>query len=73
MPISCALRQQSAVMNHLQKSLLPLLHDECGQDIVEYALVAALVALAAIAGISRVGSAASSVFTSVGSKITATV
>ncbi len=60
-------------MNHLQKGLLSLLHDECGQDLIEYALIAALVALAAIAGISKVGSAASSVFSSVGSKITATV
>jgi pilus assembly protein Flp/PilA len=72
MPISCAFYRRS-VMSHLLKSLSPLLHDECGQDIVEYALVAALVALAAIAGISRVGSAASSLFTSIGSKITATV
>jgi pilus assembly protein Flp/PilA len=60
-------------MSQLQKCLLLLLHEECGQDIVEYALVAALIALVAIAGISRVGSAASSVFTTVGGKIAATV
>jgi pilus assembly protein Flp/PilA len=60
-------------MSQLQKCLVSLLDEECGQDIVEYALVAALIALAAIAGISRVGSAASSVFTTVGGKITATV
>jgi pilus assembly protein Flp/PilA len=61
------------VMNHLLKSLLPLLRDEHGQDLVEYALVVALVALACIAAVSRVGSAASSVFTTVGSKITSSV
>jgi pilus assembly protein Flp/PilA len=73
MPISGTFRRRCAAMNHLKKSLLRLVHDECGQDIVEYALVAALVALAAIAGISRVGNAANSLFTAVGSKITAAV
>jgi pilus assembly protein Flp/PilA len=60
-------------MNHLLKRLFPLLQDECGQDLIEYALTAALIALVAIAGISRVGSAASSLFTSVGSKITTAI
>jgi pilus assembly protein Flp/PilA len=49
------------------------LDDERGQDIVEYALIAALVALAAIAAVGRVGSAVSSVFTTVGTKITNSV
>ena len=52
MPVSSALRKKCG-HESLKKSLLPLLHDECGQDIVEYALVAALVALAAIAGIAE--------------------
>jgi pilus assembly protein Flp/PilA len=60
-------------MNHLQRSVLALLQDEQGQDLVEYALIAALVALVAIAAVSRVGSAASSLFISVGSKITTNV
>ena len=47
--------------------------EECGQDILEYALIGAFVALASIAAISRVGSAASSVFTTVGTKISSTV
>ena len=44
-------------MSNLTKILTVFLDDECGQDIVEYALIAALVALSAIAGIGRVGSA----------------
>ena len=44
-------------MNNLQQVLSHFLNDESGQDIVEYALVAALVALATIAGVGRVGSA----------------
>jgi pilus assembly protein Flp/PilA len=60
-------------MSNLTKTLTVFLDDECGQDIVEYALVAALVALAAIAGIGRVGSAVSTVFTTVGAKLTSAV
>jgi len=60
-------------MSNLTNILIILLDDECGQDIVEYALIAALVALAAIAGIGRVGSAVTTVFTAVGTKLTSSV
>ena len=60
-------------MSNLTKILTTLLDDECGQDIVEYALIAALIAFAAIAGIGRVSSAVSSVFTAVGTKLTTSV
>jgi pilus assembly protein Flp/PilA len=60
-------------MNNSQQILSRFLNDESGQDLVEYALVAALVALAAIAGVGRVGSAVGSVFTSVGAKITSAI
>lgn len=60
-------------MSDLTKILTIFLDDECGQDIIEYALIAALVAFAAIAGIGRVGTAVGSVFTSVGAKLTSTV
>jgi pilus assembly protein Flp/PilA len=73
MLMGCALGRRSTVMNQWKRSALTLLQDERGQDLVEYALVAALVALAAIAAVSRVGSAASSLFISVGSKITTSV
>jgi pilus assembly protein Flp/PilA len=60
-------------MSNLTKTVAVFLDDECGQDIVEYALIAALVALAAIAGIGRVGSAVSTVFTAAGNKLTSAV
>ncbi len=60
-------------MSNLTKILTTLLDDECGQDIVEYALIAALVALAATAGIGRVSSAVSTVFAAVGAKLTSSV
>ena len=47
-----------------------LLHDESGQDLVEYALVATLVALGAIASIRRVTTGIGTVFASVGSTLT---
>jgi|HubBroStandDraft_5_1064220.scaffolds.fasta_scaffold191608_1 pilus assembly protein Flp/PilA len=60
-------------MGNSTKILTIFLEDECGQDIVEYALIAALIAFAAIAGIGRVSSAVSSVFTAVGTKLTTSV
>jgi pilus assembly protein Flp/PilA len=60
-------------MSNLRKILTVFLGDECGQDIVEYALIAGLVALSVIAGIGRVASGVSSVFTAVGTKLTSSV
>jgi pilus assembly protein Flp/PilA len=60
-------------MSDLTKILTIFLNDECGQDIIEYALIAVLVAFAAIAGIGRVGAAVGSVFTTVGAKLTSAV
>jgi Flp pilus assembly pilin Flp len=59
-------------MSNLAKTLT-IFPDERGQDIVEYVLIAALVALALIAGMGRVSSAVSTVFTAVGAKLTSTV
>jgi pilus assembly protein Flp/PilA len=42
------------------------LRDECGQDLIEYALIAALIALVAITGINGLASSINSEFTSVG-------
>jgi pilus assembly protein Flp/PilA len=60
-------------MSNLEKILTAFPGDERGQDIVEYALIAGLVALSAIAGMRSVGSAVSSVFTAVGTKLTSAV
>ena len=60
-------------MHIFKRILSDLLHDECGQDIVEYALVAALVALAAIASLKQVSNAANTVFTTVGSKLSSSI
>jgi pilus assembly protein Flp/PilA len=43
-----------------------LLRDESGQDLIEYALIAALVSLVAISGLNNLSSKINSEFTKVG-------
>jgi pilus assembly protein Flp/PilA len=50
-------------------ALTESLTGECGQDLIEYALVAALIALAATASMSGVAAAISTAFTSIGAHI----
>ena len=47
-----------------------LVRDESGQDLVEYALVVSLIALAATAGMSTVATKIGTAFTAVGTKLT---
>ena len=53
-------------MKQLMKNLLK---DESGQDLIEYALIAALIALAAIGAMQTLGSKISNEFNSVGSSL----
>lgn len=46
-----------------------LVKDQSGQDLIEYALVVALIALAATAGMSSLASSISNAFTSAGTKL----
>jgi Flp pilus assembly pilin Flp len=46
-----------------------LVHDERGQDLIEYALVVSLIALGATAAMSGVATAISTAFSKVGSKM----
>lgn len=47
-----------------------LRNSEDGQDLIEYALVVALIAFAATAGMSSVATAINTSFTNIGTKIT---
>ena len=49
------------------------LRDESGQDLIEYALVAAILGLAAVAGMSSLASNISNAFSAVGSKLSSAV
>ena len=46
-----------------------LIQDESGQDLIEYALVVALIALAATAGMTTVATKINAAFTSIGTKL----
>ena len=47
-----------------------MLHDESGQDLIEYAMVVCLIAMAATAGMSDVATKINVAFTNIGTKIT---
>jgi len=49
--------------------MLQILKDENGQDLIEYALVVALIAFAATAGMSTLATAINTAFTNVGSTL----
>jgi pilus assembly protein Flp/PilA len=50
-----------------------LMNDESGQDLIEYALVAALVGLGAVAAMKTLASNLNTAFTSIGSTLTSNV
>jgi pilus assembly protein Flp/PilA len=53
------------------KEILTALHcEESGQDLIEYALIAALIALAATVGMGVVAKAINDAFSSIGTKLT---
>jgi pilus assembly protein Flp/PilA len=60
-------------MNSLKRMLSNLLHDESGQDLIEYALVAAIIALGATAAMTTLAGSISAAFSTVGSKLTVSV
>jgi pilus assembly protein Flp/PilA len=64
----------TAKMQNLLLALLVraqgLIHREEGQDLVEYALLVCLIALAAVSGIKHVSSAVTTVFSNISSSIT---
>jgi pilus assembly protein Flp/PilA len=46
-----------------------ILHDDYGQDLIEYALVVALIAFAATAGMSGVATKINAAFNNIGTKL----
>lgn len=60
-------------MKNLKSILSGLVADESGQDLIEYALVAALIALGATAAMNTLAGTISTAFGTVGSKLTSNV
>ena len=52
------------------QNLMESLKEEHGQDLIEYALVVAMIAFAATAGMSSVATSINTAFTSIGTTIT---
>lgn len=57
----------------IRRRLLDLSRDESAQDLIEYALLAALIALAAVVGMSTVASDINNTFVTIGSKLSPAV
>jgi pilus assembly protein Flp/PilA len=53
-------------MNKNKKLLIRLWHDESGQDLIEYALIATLIALVAITGLNGLATKITSYYTGIG-------
>lgn len=56
-------------MENILRILLELHRDERGQDLIEYALVAALIAFAAVAGMNYVAASINNAFSTIGNKL----
>ncbi len=60
-------------MNKLKQVVSNLVQDESGQDLIEYALVAALIGLGAVASMTTLSSALKNAFTKVGTSLSRSV
>lgn len=60
-------------MKNISQSIRKFAQDESGQDLIEYALVAGLIGLGAIAAMNSLSTAISTAFSSVSSKLTSAV
>lgn len=60
-------------MKNLKQILNTLVSDESGQDLIEYALVAALVGLGAVASMKTLATSIGTAFGSIGTSLTTNV
>jgi pilus assembly protein Flp/PilA len=56
---------------HFMTRLRVFVRDEEGQDLIEYALLVALISLVAVAAVTTAGSAVNNIFTSIAGSLTA--
>ena len=54
-------------MQHLMNNLLALIHDDGGQDLIEYALLAGFISLVAVVAITQLGGGVSTVYGNIAS------
>jgi pilus assembly protein Flp/PilA len=65
--------REDQMFDRIRKIFASLHRDESGQDLIEYALLAALIALAATVGMTTVASDINNAFTAIGSKLNSKV
>ncbi len=58
-------------MNGLRNTCSALMRDESGQDLIEYALIAGLIAVVAIATLNALATSITTVFTTISGKLNA--
>jgi pilus assembly protein Flp/PilA len=66
-----ALRRLAII--YLTELITSLLNDDSGQDLIEYALIASLIAMASIAATGLLATRLGSVFTGIGTKLSTAV
>ena len=64
-----AITTRESVMNRYKVALKKLMKDESGQDLIEYALVASLVGLAAVTALQGVATALTTIFGSISTRL----
>lgn len=57
------------LVTYLRSYVLSFVHDEEGQDLVEYAMLVALIALVCVIGVTAAGTSVNTIFQSIGGKI----
>jgi pilus assembly protein Flp/PilA len=60
-------------MQNFKQLVNNLISDESGQDLIEYALVASLVALGAVASMGNIAKSINSAFNSISSQLTSSI
>ena len=60
-------------MNHFRTLISQLHENESGQDLIEYALVTALIAFGAVAGMNTVADYINNAFSKIGSKLSSAI
>jgi len=60
-------------MRYFQYHLAKIVHDESGQDLIEYALVAALIALGAVTSMRTLSTKIGTAFTTIGTSLTSDI
>jgi pilus assembly protein Flp/PilA len=60
-------------MQNFKQLVNNLISDESGQDLIEYALVASLVALGAVASMNKIASSINSAFTNISTSLTTAI